>query len=156
MVEDEGWSDNGGRRPPKKNPAKVIYDYIQHTWTLLALVSLVIQGTRTVDVSATHTMIIDYAELVITIAFDVEIVLRLLASLPDWRRFFTNGRNLLDLTLAIASSIIQIPVIHDSDVYPWFTIFQLARFYRVILIFPRMKPLLVCLLSILLPSDVLM
>ncbi|KAF7416082.1 calcium channel protein [Pleurotus ostreatus] len=138
----EGWSDNGGRRPPKKNPAKVIYDYIQHTWTLLALVSLVIQGTRTVDVSATHTMIIDYAELVITIAFDVEIVLRLLASLPDWRRFFTNGRNLLDLTLAIASSIIQIPVIHDSDVYPWFTIFQLARFYRVILIFPRMKPLL--------------
>ena len=48
------------------------------------------------------------------------------------------------LTELIGSTIIQIPAIHNSTVYPWLTIFQLMRFYRVILEIPRMKPLLVC------------
>jgi hypothetical protein len=44
--------------------------------------------------------------------------------------------------LAIGSTIIQIPVVHNSQAYPWLTIFQLARFYHVILEIPRMRPLL--------------
>lgn len=84
-----------------------------------------------------------YGELVITIAFDIEIVIRVLATLPDWRSFFSHGNNWLDLILAIGTSIIQIPMIHNSSTYPWFTILQLMRFYRVILVVPRMKPLLV-------------
>ena len=108
----------------------------------LALVSLVIQATRQVDMSPTRQNILDVSELAITIVFDFEIIVRLFAELPDWRAFF-QGRNLIDLVLAIGSSIIQIPVIHRSPVYPWLTIFQLARFYRVILVIPRMRPLLV-------------
>lgn len=84
-----------------------------------------------------------YGELTITMAFDFEIVLRILAALPNWRDFFFHAQNDLDLFLAVGSSIIQIPVIHDSDVYPWMTILQLMRFYRVILEVPRMRPLLV-------------
>lgn len=102
-----------------------------------------LQATRTVDISPTHASILNIGELVLTIAFDVEIVIRILADLPDWRSFFLRGQNLLDLILAIGSTIIQIPAIHNSDVYPWLTIFQLVRFYRVILEIPRMKPLLV-------------
>lgn len=79
----------------------------------------------------------------LTIVFDVEIFIRILAHLPDWRSFFYHGQNWLDLVLAIGSTIIQIPVIHNSTAYPWLTIFQLMRFYRVILEIPRMKPLLV-------------
>lgn len=95
--------------------------------------------------SSTHEQILSIGELVITIAFDIEILIRVATHLPDWRTFFYRGQNLLDLLLAIGSSVIQIPVIRDSSVYPWFTIFQLARFYRVILEIPRMKPLLVSL-----------
>jgi len=112
-----------------------------------------------------------YGELVITLLFDVEILIRFLAALPDWRSFFGfsfgtrsgagyaggvgstgsiragatpgAGSNWLDLILAVGSSVIQIPVIRNSEAYPWFTIFQLARFYRVILEVPRMRPLMV-------------
>ncbi len=110
---------------------------------LLALVSLALQATRTVDVSEMHELVMYYGELGITFAFDAEIILRVLAALPDWRDFFKHAQNNLDLFLAIGSSIIQIPVIHNSDVYPWLTILQLMRFYRVILEVPRMRPLLV-------------
>lgn len=141
--QDDGWSVTEGRKASKTNIAKIIYDYTRWCWVILALASLVLQATRTVDVGATHETILNYGELAITLAFDIEIGLRILATLPDWRSFFFHGNNWLDTILAIGSSIIQIPAIHDSEVYPWFTIFQLARFYRVILEFPRMRPLLV-------------
>lgn len=112
-------------------------------WVLLALAELVLQASRSVDLEDTHEQIMYWGELAITIAFDLEIVLRVLATLPDWRDFFRHGNNWLDTVLAIGSSVIQIPVILNSEVYPWFTIFQLARFYRVILVVPRMRPLLV-------------
>lgn len=86
---------------------------------------------------------IDAVELYITLAFDVEIVWRVLGHLPDWRLFFHSKRNVLDLFLALSSSIIQIPPIHRGRVYPWLTFFQLARFYRVIVAVPGMRPLLV-------------
>ena len=95
------------------------------------------------DISPLHAEILDKGELALTIMFDVEIVIRVLAYLPDWRKFFYRGQNVLDMFLAIGSSVIQIPAIHQSSVYPWLTIFQLMRFYRVILEIPRMKPLLV-------------
>ena len=82
-------------------------------------------------------------ELFITLAFDIEILWRMLAHLPDWRTFFNNSRNLLDLFLVIVTTIIQIPAVSNSSVYRWLTIFQLFRFYRVILAVPRMRPLLV-------------
>lgn len=56
---------------------------------------------------------------------------------------FRESRNIADLGLCIMTTLIQIPVIHNSDAYPWFTIFQIARFYRVVIAIPRMKRLLV-------------
>ncbi len=70
--------------------------------------------------------------------------MRVIPYLPDWRKFFYRGQNVLDLLLAIGSSIIQIPAIHRSPIYPRLTIFELMRPYRVILEILRMKPLLVC------------
>jgi len=119
-----------------------VYENIRWCWVALALASLVLQATRGVDISPMHAKVLNVGELVITIAFDIEIVVRFIAHLPDWRGFFVQGHNYLDLVLAIGSTIIQIPVVHNSQAYPWLTIFQLARFYRVILEIPRMKPLL--------------
>lgn len=140
---DEGWALVDGRRAASRNRIKDIYQNIRWCWVLFALTSVVLQATRTVNDDATRQAILNNGELVLTIVFDVEIIIRVLAELPDWRRFFYKGRNVFDLVLAIGSSIIQIPVIHQSTVYPWLTCFQLARFYRVILEIPRMKPLLV-------------
>lgn len=141
--QDDGWTTVDGRKALRPNLAKTIYSYTGWCWVLLALASLALQATRTVDVGETHELLMYYGELGITMAFDIEIILRVLATLPDWRSFFSHGNNWLDTILAIGSSVIQIPIIHNSSVYPWFTIFQLARFYRVILVVPRMKPLLV-------------
>lgn len=146
--QDEGWDTLNPHHLPSRqrnhqNWAKTIHDHTRWCWVLLALASLALQATRQVNISPTHEAIMYYGELGITIAFDIEIVIRILACLPDWRSFWISGRNVLDLVLAIGCSVIQIPAVRDSEVYVWFTILQLARFYRVILEIPRMKPLLV-------------
>nr|GAT59750.1 predicted protein [Mycena chlorophos] len=158
---DDGWAV--GIRPPprKKNIAAIVVSWTRWVFVLLALASLSLQATRTPDISTRQEDILYDAELGITALFDLEIILRFFAALPDWRGFFGLGgvmnraarkkqgqhmhspaQNWLDLILAVGSSIIQIPFIHNSPIYPWFTILQLMRFYRVILVVPRMKPLL--------------
>lgn len=150
---DEGWEATAGRRLSGNQWLKTAYRMTRYIWVILALASLVLQATRTVEVGEIHNTLLDWGELAITIMFDVEIVIRAAAELPDWRGFFKHGNNVLDLLLAIGSSVIQIPFIHNSKVYPWLTIFQLARFYRVILEVPRMKPLLVRALIFLFASN---
>jgi len=127
----------------RRNKLKDYYQMTKWFWVILALASLTIQATRTVDPGPIHRELLNSGELAITVAFDIEIIVRFATYLPDWRDFFRKGRNWLDLVLAIGSTVIQIPPVRSSPVYPWLTIFQLLRFYRVILEVPRMKPLLV-------------
>ena len=82
-------------------------------------------------------------ELAFTLAFDVEMAIRIVGHIPDWRSFLSRGRNDFDLFLTVVTSLIQIAPIRWSTAYAWLTVFQLARWYRVVLAFPRMKPLLV-------------
>jgi hypothetical protein len=128
---------------PRRNFLQEVYESIRWCWVALALASLVLQATRTDTMSATHAQILEKAELILTLVFDLEIVIRVLAELPDWRNFFVSGTNIFDLLLAVATSIIQIPAIRNSASYPYLTVFQLLRFYRVILEIPRMRPLMV-------------
>ncbi|KAJ7479857.1 Ion transport protein-domain-containing protein [Mycena latifolia] len=160
--DDDGWA-LAGRPPPRRaNPAAVVVDYTRWLFVALALASLALQATRTPTITPAQEQVLFRSELAITGAFDVEILLRILATLPDWRSFLGlgasrreggrgaehavgvrgPGQNWLDLGLAVGTSVIQIPAIQRSAVYPWFTILQLMRFYRVILVVPRMKPLL--------------
>ncbi|KAJ7078435.1 Ion transport protein-domain-containing protein [Mycena belliarum] len=155
--DDDGWSLAGRPAPQRSNLAAAIVRYTHWLFVALALASLALQATRTPNISAGQERLLFRAELVITAAFDVEILLRILAALPDWRAFLGvtavkraeraegvrgPGQNWLDLGLAVGTSVIQIPAVQRSAVYPWFTILQLMRFYRVILVVPRMKPLL--------------
>ncbi|KAG2155280.1 Ion transport protein-domain-containing protein [Suillus bovinus] len=137
---EEGWLD--GKHVSQSNSLKEFYTHTRWCWVFLALASLVVQATASADMSELHQQILDKSELALTVAFDIEIIMRVVAELPAWRRFFQHGNNWLDLVLAVGSSVIQIPAIHNSELYPWLTIFQLGRFYRVILEFPRMKPLM--------------
>lgn len=179
--DDDGWAAGAGRPAAraKANPAQLIITYTYWLFVALALASLALQATRTPTITPPQEHVLFLAELGITLAFDVEILLRLAASLPDWRGFFGfsalggssfgvgagvakavgagggaggvrksrsgpgPGQNWLDTALAVGCSVIQVPAIRRSPLYPWFTILQLIRFYRVILVVPRMKPLLV-------------
>lgn len=88
--------------------------------------SLVLQATQDVNISLIHKDILEIGELVIMIAFNIEIAIHLVAHLPDWRCFFIHGTNYLDVVLATGLMIIQLPAICNLPAYPWLTIFQLA------------------------------
>ena len=90
---------------------------------------------------------IDQLELYFTLAFLVEIVVRFMTYLPNYRAFFSRASNIADASLVLITTFIQIPLIRDSAVYPWLTAFQLMRFYRVILAVPRMRSLLAKVIS---------
>lgn len=64
--------------------------------------------------------------------------------MADWRRFHKSKRNLVDLALAVITTIIQIPVIkHSGQPYAWLTIFQIIRIYRVVLAVEMTRTLIV-------------
>ncbi|KAG8215839.1 Ion transport protein-domain-containing protein [Butyriboletus roseoflavus] len=138
---EEGWSVVTGRHLGQ-NRLKIWWSYTCWFWVFLALAALAVQATATATMSTMQQKIIEITERITTFAFDIEIVVRIAVEFPAWRDFFQHGSNWLDLILAIGCSVIQIPVIHNSSVYPWLTIFQLARFYRVILVVPRMRHLI--------------
>lgn len=127
------------------NVYKKIWGWTKYFWLLAIITDLGLQGSQ----ASYHTPEEErqgyLAELALTVLFDVEILLRFIAFVldRDWRGFFASRRNLVDLFLAVITSIIQIPAIHSSSAYPWLTFFQLARFYRVIAAVPRMQALLI-------------
>ncbi|GAA5967490.1 hypothetical protein JCM11641_000565 [Rhodosporidiobolus odoratus] len=119
-----------------------VYEKTSWLWVAAALASVAIQAASEYGMDPHLHRIYGRAELGLTLGFDFEIIVRLFASLPDWRSFFASSPNVVDMTLAVVTSTLQIPVIKDSPAYAWLTCFQIARFYRVILFIPRMRKLL--------------
>ena len=123
---------------------KKFWGYTKYLWILAIVADVGLQASRATYMSPRELRARDRGELYFTIAFDFEILMRFLAFVldGDWRSFVKSKQNRTDLVLAVLTSIIQIPVIKNSSVYPWLTALQLARFYRVIAAVPRMKVLL--------------
>ncbi|GAA6002036.1 hypothetical protein JCM10207_003048 [Rhodosporidiobolus poonsookiae] len=121
---------------------RTVYEKTAFVWIFAIVASVAIQAAREYGTSRATAKAFQLTELGLTIAFDVEIAIRLFASLPDWRDFFAGRANLVDTFLAVVDTVLQIPVVRDSRAYPWLTCFQIARFYRVILFIPRMRRLL--------------
>ena len=158
---ESGWATDA---PKKANKWLSWYQKSEYFWVLLILIDIIAKGTRTADASISHLHLLgelwslylpechklttDRIDLAFTIIFDFEIILRFVIYLPDWKAFITSRRNLYDLFLAIACSITQIPPIPSANVYAWLTVFQLLRWYRFILAFPRMRPLIVSVASL--------
>ncbi|PWN36130.1 uncharacterized protein FA14DRAFT_160990 [Meira miltonrushii] len=132
------------RRKRVANVFKRFWGYTKWFWLALIVADLGVQASQASyhETSSNHRL--SLTELYLTIAFDFEILVRFLSYLldNDWRSFFSIKRNRFDLFLAVITTIIQIPGIKNSDVFPWLTVFQLARFYRVIIAVPRMEALL--------------
>ncbi|GAA6055172.1 hypothetical protein JCM3770_002218 [Rhodotorula araucariae] len=122
---------------------RTVYDKTRLFWPALIVASVAVQADREYDMSSRKSTTYEWLELGFTLAFDLEIGIRLFATLPDWRSFFANNGNRVDSFLAVVTSLIQIPPIFHSPAYAWLTFFQIARFYRVIIAIPRMRRLLV-------------
>ncbi|EXJ92665.1 hypothetical protein A1O3_01217 [Capronia epimyces CBS 606.96] len=114
-----------------RSQLKKLFDKTHWFWTLLIVYDLVVQSLRSARMGDDRKTFIMNSETVVTLLLLVEIILRFLS---DWRHFFRGKRNLVDLLLAVVTSVAQIPPIRNSgQPYAWLTAFQIARIYRVVL-----------------------
>ncbi|ORY87152.1 Ion transport protein-domain-containing protein [Protomyces lactucae-debilis] len=114
-------------------------------WLSVIVISLAADGARKAHMSAQSKFILDTAEVVFTVMFAVEIVLRFLAHLPNWRSFLTKS-NIFDSFLVLITCLIEVPQIRgigsNDELYRWLSVFQILRVYRVIHAIPFTRHLL--------------
>ncbi|ORY62291.1 calcium-channel protein cch1 [Pseudomassariella vexata] len=122
-----------------------IYDKTRLVWVLFITFDLLAQSFRSNTMSAQREHFIGAAEVVVTVILDVEIIIRFAA---NWRSFHRSYRNLFDLFLAVATTVILLPPIRNSGVtYAWLTLFQILRAYRVVLAIPITRKLILLVLG---------
>jgi len=128
------------RRKSRRSTIKNLFNQTKWFWIIIITLGLTVQAFRTADMSQSHATLLDAVETVVTLALLLEIGIRIGV---DWRHFHKSRTNLIDLALAIITTIIQIPPIHDSgEPYAWFTFFQIVRIYRVVLAVPVTRDLI--------------
>lgn len=126
---------------PRKNRVREIYERFSWIWVVVIAYGLICQCLRSAEMSNLRTSFVNLSETVVTLILLAEIVVRFAV---DPRHFFSKRQNSVDLALAIITTVIQIPVIHDSgQPYAWLTFFQIIRVYRVVLAVPFTRDLLV-------------
>ncbi|KAK8089123.1 calcium channel subunit cch1 [Apiospora hydei] len=122
-----------------------LYDKTSIIWVLLITLDLVTQAWRSSRMPESRATFIHVVEIIVTSLLDIEIAIRIAA---NWRGFHRNYRNLFDLFLAVATTIIILPPIHNSgQVYAWLSGFQILRIYRVVLAIPITRKLILLVLG---------
>ncbi|KAF3939441.1 hypothetical protein ABW19_dt0202920 [Dactylella cylindrospora] len=125
--------------------AKKFYDKTEFVWIIIIFIGLTFACMRSADMSDNRRDIINGTQLAVTLLLLGEIILRFAV---DWRGFFKKSRNWVDLALAIITSIIELPPIRNRETtYAWLTLFQILRFYRVVLFVPVTRNLLLLVLG---------
>lgn len=126
--------------PHKLRGLKLLYNRTYWLWIAVIAFGLVVQCLRSSSMGPDRRLLIDRTEILVTIVLAVEICLRFAS---DWRSFFKNARNWVDLALAIITCIILIPSIRYSGrAYAALSIFQVLRIYRIVLAFSVMSDLI--------------
>lgn len=121
-----------------------MYDKTRAIWILIITFGLICQACRSADMSRHRERFINNAEIAVTIFLDIEMIIRFAA---DWNCFHKSWRNLFDLGLAIITSIILIPPIRHTRAYAWLTAFQILRVYRIVMVIPVTRELILLVLG---------
>ncbi|KAK8138665.1 calcium channel subunit cch1 [Apiospora sp. TS-2023a] len=122
-----------------------LYDKTSILWVMLITFDLVTQAWRSSRMPDSRATFIHVVEIIVTCLLDVEIAIRIAA---NWRGFHRNYRNLFDLFLAVATTIIILPPIFNSgQTYAWLSAFQILRIYRVVLAIPITRKLILLVLG---------
>ncbi|RKF58950.1 Calcium-channel protein cch1 [Erysiphe neolycopersici] len=124
---------------------KAWFDTKNWLWVALIAYDILCQTFRTSNMSQTLAQFIDTSQTIVTLFLLFEIFIRFIV---DWRKFGQSKRNLVDLSLALTTTIMLIPPIRNSDkLYAWLTIFQISRVYRLIMALPVTKSLIMLVLG---------
>lgn len=122
-----------------------IYDKTSLIWVVLIAFEIFAQGWRSSNASDERRNFINISSNLVTALLDIEISIRIVA---NWKSFHRSKRNLVDLFLAIANTVILLPPIRKSgQTYAWLTIFQIIRVYRVVLAVPITRDLILLVLG---------
>ncbi|KAI8991980.1 Ion transport protein-domain-containing protein [Mycotypha africana] len=137
--EDDGLTEQITRNSLFNRFVKFTYPF----WIFLVLVDLVCMAAKNNNMSRDTIAMLDEAEIAFTIAFLIEILLRLMCNRQDLKGFFRDTLNLTDFCIAIITCIIQIPPVSArQNVYVWLTGFQVLRSYRLVVAIPRLRKLM--------------
>ncbi|CAK9438796.1 uncharacterized protein LODBEIA_P30200 [Lodderomyces beijingensis] len=114
------------------------YYKAEFVFIIAVAANLFAQCFRSSRMSTSRGQILDRFEIAFAAVFAIEIVVRFILYLPRWRLFFYPKRNSFDLLLGVMCIVIVIPPIKEKlgHAYYWLTMFQLMRFYRVVLATP--------------------
>ncbi|KAK2609041.1 calcium channel protein [Conoideocrella luteorostrata] len=128
----------------KMSKLQRVYDKISAFWILVISFGLLCQSLRSSKMSHSREKFITVAEVITTVLLDIDILVRLAS---DWRVFHRSWRNLFDMFLAVATTIILIPPIPGTRPYQWLTVFQILRAYRIVLAVPVTRKLILLVLG---------
>lgn len=138
IVDDE---DDASPNLRRISTIKGIMKRLDPIFVVIITFDTIVMSLRSADMGPARIKFIGTTETVVTLVLLFEIIVRFIV---EWRTFFHSKRNSVDLILAIVTTIIQIPQIHNSgQPYAWLTIFQIARVYRVVLAIPVTRNLIV-------------
>ncbi|KAF2266880.1 hypothetical protein CC78DRAFT_458268 [Lojkania enalia] len=129
------------------SPLKRLYDKTSWVWVVIIAYGLIVQSLRSATMSPSRQTLIDLSETAVTLILMAEILIRFIV---DWRDFFHSKRNIIDLMIAIITTVIQIPAIKNARggrPYAWLTVFQIIRIYRVVLAVPMTRDLIMIVLG---------
>lgn len=112
-------------------------------WVMIILTDFVAQACRHSSATINTIEKINIISMVTTYILFLEILVRFFMYTPYWGQFFRYKRNKFDLALAIITSIIVIPPIREKlgQTYYWLSVFQILRFYRVVVSIKFLKDL---------------
>ncbi|PSR81620.1 calcium-channel protein cch1 [Coniella lustricola] len=139
-VDDHALEDTETTTSTKITSLQRLYNKTKLFWILCITVDLVSQACKSASMPPPRLTIINAVEIVVTILLDIEMIIRVLA---DHRNFRRHKRNMVDLGIAIITTIILLPPIQNStEAYAWLTVFQILRVYRVVLAVPMTAKLI--------------
>lgn len=112
-----------------------IYYKFEIFFVMLIAADLIIMALRQQGMPDNRAHGLYRFEAAVTATLFAEIVLRMALYYPHWRVFFMSRRNSFDLFLALITGIIILGPVKSKlgHAYYWLTVFQIARFYRVVL-----------------------
>ncbi|KAJ6259480.1 hypothetical protein Dda_5117 [Drechslerella dactyloides] len=150
--EDDDEEKEEGVDPPhiahvrtRNNQAKNIYNKTEFIWIVVIFIGLGVEAVRSADMSNYRRDVINGVQLTVSLLLLGEIILRFAV---DWRGFVKLPRNWFDLLLVIITCSMELPPVRSQEtVYAWLTLFQILRFYRIVLFLPVTRNLLLLVLG---------
>ncbi|KAF9586210.1 calcium channel protein [Lunasporangiospora selenospora] len=121
---------------------KLWIERLEFFWVVAVVVDLVFQCLPQYTTPPERLAQLGQIELVFTIAFVFDVLIRFLIYMPDTKEFFRSRKNCVDLFLALVTMIIQIPAIRSQRIYIYLSVFQVLRIYRPIIYVERLQTLI--------------